>query len=348
MRNFKDHLINQSSPVREALIALDKLAADAILFVVNEEGVLLGSLTDGDIRRGLIRNLGLENKIIDFIQTNPKFLRKHDYDIKEVIQMREANFKVLPVIDSDNKICNVINFRFLHSYLPVDAVIMAGGRGSRLQPLTNHTPKPLLKVGDKTIIDHNVDRLRKFGVDDFWLSVRYMGEQLEEHFADGEDRGVKFQYVWENEPLGTIGAVGNIEDFQHEVVLLTNSDILTTLNYEDFYLDFLEKGADMSVVTIPYHVDVPYAVMETSNNHVISFKEKPTYTYYSNGGIYLIKKEILKKIPKGIFYNATDLMEQLINDGGKLISYPMRQYWLDIGKHEDFKKAQEDIKHLNL
>ncbi len=348
MRNYKEHLINQNSDVRGALLALDRLAADSILFVVGENNILLGSLTDGDIRRGLIKGLDLNNDIVDFIQANPKFIRKHEYNIKDIIKLREANLKILPVIDSDNRICNVINFRFLSSYLPVDAVIMAGGRGSRLQPLTDTIPKPLLKVGDKAIIDHNIDRLRKFGVDDFWLSLRYLGEQLEQHYGSGESRGVNMHYVWENEPLGTIGAVGGIDNFEHEVILLTNSDILTTLNYEDFYLDFLDKEADMSVVTIPYQVDVPYAVMETKQNVVTSFREKPTYTYYSNGGIYLIKKEVLEKIPKGLFYNTTDLMEQLINDGGKLISYPMRQYWLDIGKHDDFRKAQEDIKHLSL
>ncbi len=348
MRNFQDHLINQEAKVRDALVALEKLAADAILFVVDKDHILLGSLTDGDIRRGLIRGLGLENRILDFIQVNPKFIRKHKYDIKDIVRYREANFKLLPVIDSQNKVCNIINFRFLSSYLPVDAVIMAGGRGTRLQPLTDAVPKPLLKVGDKAIIDHNIDRLRKFGVDDFWLSIRYLGEQLEAHYGNGESRGISMHYVWENEPLGTVGAARNIENFGHNAVLLTNSDILTTLNYEDFYLDFLEKDADMSVVTIPYQVDVPYAVMETVENLVTSFKEKPTYTYYSNGGIYLMKREVLRKIPKDTFYNATDLMGQLLKDGAKLISYPMRQYWLDIGKHDDYKKAQEDIKHLSL
>lgn len=148
--------------------------------------------------------------------------------------------------------------------------------------------------------------------------------------------------------MGTIGALSNIDNFQHDYILITNSDILTNLDYEDFFLDFLQKNADMSVVTIPYAVDVPYAVMETSNNHVISFKEKPTFTYYSNGGIYLVKKEILSRIPENAFYNSTDLMQDLIEAGKTLISYPMRQYWLDIGRPEDFKQAQEDIKHLDL
>ena len=143
------------------------------------------------------------------------------------------------------------------------------------------------------------------------------------------------KYIREDEPLGTIGAVSRIDDFKHDYVLVTNSDIITNLNYEEFFLDFVEKYADMSVVTIPYVIGIPLAVMKTSNNHVISFKEKPKYTYYSNGGIYLIKRAIIDKIPKDVFYNSTDLMQKLIENGNKLVSYPIHEYWLDIGKHED-------------
>ena len=266
----------------------------------------------------------------------------------EIIKLRENNFKVIPVIDSSRQIVNVINFRFQKSYLPIDALIMAGGRGSRLSPMTDQTPKPLLKVGGKAIIDHNIDRLKGYGVDDFHISVRYLGKQLIEHYAKANNNGVQIDFIWETEPLGTIGAASKIEHFQHDYVLVTNSDILTTLDYEDFFLDFLEKDADMAVATVPYQVNIPYAVMETTNNHVISFKEKPTYTYYSNGGIYLMKREMLSTIPNDTFFDATDLMEKLIQEGKNLISYPIRQYWLDIGKPEDFEKAQNDIKHLNL
>jgi len=348
LRSYKEHLISVDATIKEALILLDNLAIDAILFAVDTNQKLIGSLTDGDVRRGILKDLSLDDKVSTFIQPQPKFIRKGSYNIQEIITMREKNFMVIPVINSSNQIVNVINFRLQKSYLPVDAVIMAGGLGSRLKPLTDHTPKPLLKVGDKAIIDHNIDRLRKFGVDDYWISVRYLGEQLENHFLDGSSRNINVEYVWENTPLGTIGAVGKIENFHHDYVLVTNSDILTTLNYEDFFLDFIDKAADMAVVTIPYQVNIPYAVMETENNLVLSFKEKPTYTYFSNGGIYLIKRSILDKIPKGLHYNSTDLMEQVIADGGKLISYPIREYWLDIGKHEDFNQAQEDIKNLKL
>ncbi len=327
---------------------LDTLSSDAILFVVDDSDMLIGSLTDGDVRRGLMKGLGTSNLVDEIIQLNPRYIDKNNYSIEQIIQYRKDSFKVIPVTDSLRKVINVINFSYVRSYLPVDTVIMAGGRGTRLKPLTDKIPKPLLVVGNKPIMEHNLDRLRKFGVDDFWISVHYRGEQIEDYFGNGADKQVNIEYVWENKPMGTIGAVSLIDNFKHEYLLVTNSDLLTNMDYEDFFLNFIESDADMAVATIPYSVDVPYAVMETSNNHVISFREKPTYTYYSNAGIYLIKKELLKMIPKDLFYNSTDLMQEVIEKGLKLVSYPLRSYWLDIGKHEDFQKANSDINHLEF
>lgn len=348
MRNYIDHLILEGSSIKLALEKLDKLGIDAILFVVDKNDKLIGSLTDGDVRRGLLRELGTENNVDDFIQENPKFIRKGDFKIDTIIALREGYFKIIPVIDAAGLIVNIINFRLQKSYLPIDAVVMAGGRGSRLTPLTDTTPKPLLKVGDKTIIDHTINRLRKFGVDDLWLTIRYLGDQLENHFNNNLLNNVIISFVKEDKALGTIGAVSKIYDFKHDYVLVTNSDILTDLNYEDFFLDFIEKDSDFSVATIPYEVKVPYAVLETKGHLIYDFKEKPTYTYFSNGGIYLIKKSVLGFIPKDTFFDATDLMEVLIKSGKKVTSFPIRGYWLDIGKHEDYAKAQDDIKHIKL
>jgi dTDP-glucose pyrophosphorylase len=348
IKDYKNHLIIKESTIKDALVMLDRLAPDAILFVVDEETRLLGSLTDGDVRRGLLKGKSLEECVENYIQSEPKSVNKANYSLMEIIKLREQNFKVLPVLDANQRIVNVINFRYQKSYLPLDALVMAGGRGSRLRPMTDTVPKPLLKVGNKAIIDHNIDRLSSFGIDDFHISVRYLGEKLEDHYNNRALNGIKLNFVWEEDALGTLGAASLIESFHHDYVLITNSDILTTMDYEDFFLDFLEKDADMSVVTIPYQVDIPYAVMDTKDHKVISFLEKPTYTYYTNGGIYIVKRELLNRIPKNSFYNATDLMEQLIEDGGKLISFPIHQYWLDIGKPEDFEKAKSDIKRLEL
>lgn len=347
--NYEQHLIQSGSTIKEALKKLDILARDAILFVVSKEKELLGSLTDGDVRRGLLKNASINDDVDSIIQSSPKYIRKGERDIKKLIEYRENNFRILPVLAKDSdEIVNIINFRTLKSYLPIDTIIMAGGKGTRLRPLTENTPKPLLKVGEKPIMEHNIDRLAKYGIDDFWISVNYLGEQVEEYFKDGKEKNINIDYVWEKEPLGTLGAVGLINNLEHDYILVTNSDLLTNLDYEKFFLDFINKDADFSVVSIPYKVNIPYAVMELENGKVQSFKEKPTYTYYSNGGIYLMKREVLKRIPKNKYFNATDLMEELVTEEKNVISYPLIGYWLDVGKHEDFKKAQEDIKRVQF
>lgn len=348
MNTYRKHLLLKGSTIRQALERLNYLAKDAIIFIVDEKQRLIGSLTDGDVRRGLLKGSTIDNLVEEIIQPHPRFFRKGEHDIKKVIEYRENHFQIIPVLNKDDEVVNVINFGDIKSYLPIDAVIMAGGRGARLKPLTDITPKPLLMVGDKPILDHNISRLRLYGIDDFWITVKYLGKQIEQYFQDGSERNISIQYVYENEPLGTIGAVSKIDNFNHDYVMVTNSDLLTNIDYEHFFLDFLKKDADFSVVTIPYSVDVPYAVMETNNGHVLNFREKPTYTYFSNGGIYLMKREMLEFIPYEKHFNATDLMETLIKSGKKIISYPLAGYWLDIGRHEDYEKAQKEINNINF
>ncbi|GAB1448388.1 hypothetical protein MASR2M44_13970 [Bacteroidota bacterium] len=348
MEPYKKHLAPLNSTVKEILVKLDTLASDAILFIVDENEKLIGSLTDGDLRRGFIKGLGLGDQITQFIQPNPKYIQQGKYNLNEIIALRERFFTVFPVVNSKMQVINVVNFRHQKSYLPLDALIMAGGRGERLKPLTDSIPKPLLKVGDKPIIEHNIDRLNTYGIDDIWISIRYLGEQLVDYFKDGRDRGMRINYVWEDNPLGTAGALALVEDFIHNHILMMNSDLLTNIDFEDLFLFFERHEADFAVACIPYQVNVPYAVMETQDYSVTGFKEKPSYTHYSNAGIYLMKREVVKHIPKNQPFNATDLMEYLIKSNMKVVAYPMVGYWLDIGKHEDFQLAQHDIKQIKF
>lgn len=226
---------------------------------------------------------------------------------------------------------------------------MAGGKGKRLMPLTEKIPKPLLKVGDKPIIEYNIDRLIRYGVKNIHISINHLGQQLIDYFGDGSQKNVFINYVREDKPLGTIGSILLIDEFMYEDILVMNSDLLTNIDYADFYTVFKNSNADMAVAAASYHVDVPYAVLEVDGkNLATSLKEKPRYTYYSNAGIYFIKKDVLSMIPEDEFYNITDLMEDLLSKKMKLITYPITGYWLDIGRHEDYRKAQEDIKHLKL
>jgi NDP-sugar pyrophosphorylase family protein len=206
----------------------------------------------------------------------------------------------------------------------------------------------MLIVGDKPIIDHNIDRLIKFGITDIIISVRYLSEVIMDHLGDGSSKGISITYLLEDDPLGTIGALGSIEGINTKHILLMNSDILTNIDFEDFFNHYLNNDSAMCVASIPYQIQVPYAVLDIKDNQILSFIEKPSYTYYSNAGIYFLNRELQKFIPKDTFYNATDLMQSLIYKGKKVVHYPMLNYWLDIGRHQDYIKAQEDVKHLAL
>ena len=346
--NYKKHLFHQSKTIREALPILDKLASSAILFVVDDNDFLIGSLTDGDIRRGLINGIGVDENVIKIIQNEPKYISKSNFNIEDIIRYKANNFKVIPLVDEQKKVINVINFLNGESYLPIDAVIMAGGRGQRLKPLTDNVPKPLLEIGGKPIIEHNINNLIKYGINDFQISLLYLGEQIEAYFGDGSQKSVSINYIWENEPLGTAGALKQVKEYKHDEILLTNSDLLTNLDYEKFYLEFKKTNADLIILSIPYKVDVPYAILEIENDQVVNFKEKPTYRYLSNGGVYLMKKNLLDLIPENAFFDATDLIESAIKNKMKVVTYNFNGYWLDVGKHDDFKKAQEDIKNIKF
>jgi NDP-sugar pyrophosphorylase family protein len=215
-----------------------------------------------------------------------------------------------------------------------------------LRPLTDKTPKPMLPLGGKPIIEHNIDRLISFGIENITISVRYLSEQIINYFGDGTSKGISIDYIEEDVPLGTIGCVAKIDQIDQDAIIVLNSDVFTNIDFEDFYLDFEKENADMAVASIPYSVDIPYAIMELRENNITSFKEKPKNTYYANAGIYLINKQSLKHIPRNSFFNATDLMDCILANHGKLIHRPITGYWIDIGKHDDYNKAKEIIRHL--
>jgi dTDP-glucose pyrophosphorylase len=346
---MEKHLVLTGSTIKDALEKLNNLGNYLTLFVVDENNKLKGTITDGDIRRAILQGFQITSKVDQVMNTNYTALRSNSFSIEEIRIIRERLIKLVPIIGSDGKIIRLINLERIKTILPFDAVIMAGGEGRRLRPMTDHTPKPLLEIGGKPILEYNIDRLAEFGIENCYITIKYLGEQLRKYFKDGSDKNINIQYVEEkSDPLGTIGSVSLIDSFCHKVVLVMNSDILTNIDFEDFFKEFEKSNADMAVATIPYQVKIPYAVLEMDKSMITGFKEKPTYTYYSNGGIYLFKKDVLKLIPKGKYFNATDLMDQLIVSKKKVITYPLYCYWLDIGKPEDFAKAQEDIHHIKF
>lgn len=343
------HIISEKKTLLEALKQINSIAPEPlVLFVVDGQQRMVGTLTDGDSRRALVAGASVNDTIDTVMLHNFRYMTTDNVeDVKEIRHQKEMKMKLVPILDADNHIVDIINLEKYKSRLPFDAVLMAGGKGERLRPLTLETPKPLLKVGDKCIIDHNIDRLISYGVKHISVTVNYLKEQIEEHFS--VPRGeVKVQTVREPKFLGTIGSIKFVENFYNDTVLVMNSDLFTNINYEDFYLHFKEHNADMSVAAVPYSVQVPYGIFKIEERrNITGLVEKPTYDYYANGGIYLIKKSALDLIPEDTFFNATDLIEVLIAAGKKVIRFPLNGTWIDIGNPQEYKRANELINHFD-
>ena len=324
------HLISKDKPLLEALSQINDLRlGPLVLFVVDEENRMVGTLTDGDSRRALIAGASVNDSVSKVMHRNFIFLTEGvDNDVRHLHEQKQKKMHLIPVLDKEHHIIDIIDLERFHTKLPIDAVIMAGGKGERLRPLTE-------------------DNLIHCGVEHISVTVNYLKEQIEAHYEQPRD-GIKIQTVREPQFLGTIGGIQFVPRFYHDTILLMNSDLFTNINFEDFYLHFEEHQADMSAVAIPYSISVPYGIFDIDHKREIKgISEKPTYNYYANAGIYLIRREMLEKyIPKDVYFNATDFMEKLISEGRKVIRFPLSGYWIDIGNKQEFQKAQDLVKHL--
>jgi len=344
--DIKSLIIFEDKTINEALVKLN-LIRDInrlILFVSNAKGEIVGSLTDGDIRRSLAKDKNLDLQVGEICFRGFVYIEQTDGFI-ELESILKQNIKILPILNKDKTLLKVIDLDKTKSIIPVECMLMAGGRGKRLSPLTDTVPKPMLLLGGKPIIEHNIDRLISFGIKKIYISVKYLGEQIEEYFGDGSSKGIEIEYIWEDKALGTAGALALVENYHTEHILLMNSDLFTNANFEKMYTNLISKKGDLVIASSEYKVDIPYAVFECDDEVISGFKEKPSYIYHSNAGIYILKKELVKKIPKGVFFNITDLIDQLIDEGGKVLHDPIRGYWIDIGQPVDYKNAQDYFEH---
>ena len=345
---MKKHLINQNTSLLEALSSICALAPEPlVLFVINEKKQMVGTLTDGDSRRALINGASLEDNVGTIMHQNFNYLKVDELDnVKEIKRQRELKMKLIPVLDKENHIVEIINLEEKKTRLPIDAVLMAGGKGERLRPLTEKTPKPLLNVGDKAIIDHNIDRLINYGVKHISVTVNYLKEQIEEHFKESRN-GVQVNIVREPKFLGTIGSIHFVPDFFNDTVLVMNSDLFTNIDYEDFYLHFKEHNADMSVAAVPYNVDIPLGILNLDGRNITGLSEKPHFGYYANAGIYLIKRSALEFIPVDTMFHSTDLVKTLIAAGRSVIRFPIGGTWIDIGTPQEYQRANDMVKYMH-
>lgn len=336
-------LIPESFTVRQALERLNSLQGVPLTLLVISDGQrVAGTLTDGDIRRGLIRGCGLDSPASSVMMRDFKSLHPGS-DSEAVLEVaRRLGIALLPAVDSNGSLVDIVDVRRRKALLPVDAVLMAGGRGERLRPLTINTPKPLLPVGEKAIIDHNIDALAECGVKDIFVTVNYLHEMIEAHFAARCPENVRVECVLEPRPLGTFGSIGLIDGLKTADVLVMNSDLLTDLKFEKMYRHHVSTGADMTIAAVPYIVSVPYAILETESGRCTSLREKPTYNYLANAGVYIVKRSLLAELSGEERVDATDFIDTLLaRPGSKVVTFPIEGTWIDIGSPSDYQAACE-------
>jgi dTDP-glucose pyrophosphorylase len=345
MKEFEKNLIDHSAGVIEAMKKLNEIPSTLTLFAIDEQQHLVGTVTDGDIRRGLISGLTLNDKVERFMSLNFQKI-SNGFTVTDFKQIRKRGIRLLPVLDENQRITKVYDLKKRKSILPLECMIMAGGRGERLRPLTDVTPKPMLLLGGKPIIEHNIDRLISFGIEKIYISVKYLGQQIVDYLGDGSSKGITIEYIWEDQPLGTAGALSLVNKFGTDHILLMNSDLFTDADFEDLYLNVLENEALLGVATIPFTTKIPYGIFTVSQNKITGIQEKPIFTNYANAGIYILNTEIIDKIPHNSFFNITNLIERLISEKQLVIHNSIVGYWIDIGQHLDYINAQEIVKHL--
>lgn len=342
------HFITQDKSLTDALKQISGFRNEPlVLFVLDSNNRMVGTLTDGDSRRALIAGASVNDTIDTIMHRDFNYMKSEDIDdVNKIRYQKKMKMKLVPILDTEKHVVDVINLYKYQTRLPIDVVLMAGGKGERLRPLTEKTPKPLLPVGENAIIDHNIDRLISFGVKHISVTVNYLAEQLEEHFL--EPRGdVQVKTIREPKFLGTIGSIRFVKEFYNDTILVMNSDIFTNINFEDFYLHFKKHNAEMSVAAIPYSVQIPYGIFQLDGSREVKgIVEKPTYDYYANAGIYLIKKSAIDNIPENIMFHSTDLMEKLIANNKKVICFPLNGTWIDIGNPQEYKRANDLVKYL--
>lgn len=349
--NIERHIIAHTASVMEALRRLNALPGGAMtLFVVDDSGHVCGSVTDGDIRRAIIEGTGLGCSVLQAACRSFRSVRDGAVDVAELSDYRRSGITLVPVLDGDGRLTDILDLSERRTVLPVKAVLMAGGKGERLRPATLTTPKPLLEIEGKAIIDYNIEALAACGIDDITVSTRYLADKLDEHFSRPV-AGVCVKTVREDEPLGTIGAVAltDVASAPGDTIVM-NSDLLTTISFEEMYLLHRRRGADLTIAVVPYQVSVPYAILTLDGEDesaVCGIEEKPSYSYYANAGIYLFSNDLLSTLVPGERCDATDLIERAIKAGRRVTYYPIRGTWIDVGSPVDFRHARELMRHHN-
>jgi dTDP-glucose pyrophosphorylase len=343
MKNYEKILLKETSTIKEALKIID-CGAMQIALVIDSNQRLIGTLSDGDIRRGLLNNLSLDDIIESIISKSPTVCRVEDTK-EQILQIAiEKKIYQIPILDNDGKLVGIEEVDELIK--PVKKtnkiVLMVGGLGTRLRPLTDNIPKPMLKVGDKPILETIILNFKKYGFINIVLCVSYKAEMIENYFSDGSKLGVNIEYIHEDKRMGTAGALSLIRDKLNEPFFVMNGDLLTNINFEHMMNYHLQNNAISTMGVREYDFQVPYGVVNIQGKNIISIEEKPIHNFFVSGGVYILDKFVLEYIPDDVFYDMPTLFEKLIENKKKSISFPIREYWIDIGRIEEFEKANNE------
>ena len=347
MINHEEITVNKNQTIKEALQIIDK-GAIRIAIVLDETQKVIGTLTDGDIRRGLLNSLTLDSTIDNLYFKTPTLANINDS--KEAIIQKAITKRLyqIPIVDDNGKLVDIED---LATLLKVTTkrnrvILMAGGLGTRLRPLTEDIPKPLLKVGNKPILETIIENFAKYGFVNITISVNYKADMIKEYFGDGSKLGVNIDYIEETKRLGTAGALSLIKNRPQEPFFVMNADLLTNVNFSHL-LDFHSFENSIATMCVrEYDYQVPYGVIETNGSDITSIKEKPIQSFFVNAGIYTLSPQVFEIIPKNEFYDMPTLFEDMIQKELKTISFPVHEYWMDIGRMADFEQAQVEYSEI--
>ena len=349
-KKLEDYLVTTYATISCIIEKLNENAS-GIVVVVDDQKKLIGTITDGDVRRAFLEGSDMTVNALEVMRhkdphapAKPVHARQGDDDASILHMMTSDRLRQIPILDDEGRVVDIVLLEDLvqDGEDEIAAVLMAGGFGKRLHPMTAETPKPMLELAGRPIMEHIVDQLRESGIGRLSVTTHYRSEKITDHFGNGEDFGIKINYVQEDNPLGTAGGLGGM-DKPSRPVLVMNGDILTKLNFRMFSTFHMENDAMLTVAVRPYEHTVPFGVMAIDGARVTGIEEKPKNRWMVNAGIYILDPDVFDYIPREQHFDMPDLMQKLIDAGHKVVCFPLHEYWRDIGRPEDFKGAEQDL-----
>jgi len=343
MKDIKKIMVTTSSTIKEALEIIDS-GAMKIALVVDEDEKLIGTLSDGDVRRAILNTKHLDDIIDEIYFREPTTVNINETKENIINICVAKNIQQIPVVDDHGK---VVSIKLLDKLLKPSVylntvVLMVGGLGTRLRPLTENTPKPMLNVGGKPILQTIVENFANYGFKKIVMCVNYKSQMIQDYFGEGKKFGVEIEYIFEEKRMGTVGALSLLKNKPEEPFFVMNGDLLTNVNFEHL-LDFHVKNKAMASMCVrAYDFQVPYGVVNIEKENIISITEKPIHKFFVSAGIYMLDPRCIDLIPSDNFYDMPELFENLIARKEKTVSFPLREYWLDIGRMEEFEQANRD------